>query len=181
MVFYKFLAAGAVGPFSGFRWPVPGAADEWVEVEPPHVICRNGVHLCRTADLPLWMHEELYAVEVDGPVEEHDGLVLAGRARLVRRVGGWRRHSAWEFSQDCAARLRGLGDPRLSGYAQDAAVYAGLAGEELGWATAAATTGYIAAAAVRAAAGPEQGETAARTERIQQARWLSDHVLPAGL
>lgn len=177
MALFKFLAPGGVGPFSGFVWPGPGAHDGWVSAQPPLDVCRHGLHLCRPADLPLWLHEELYAVEAAGPMDEHDGFVLAGRARLVGRVGAWHRGSAFEFSQDCARRLRDLADPRLSDHAADAASYANLAGAETGWASAATTASYIAAAAVRVAAGHAHREAAARTERARQAQWLADHVL----
>ena len=46
---YKFLAPGAVGPFSGFAWPT-GTPGPWVEAV-PHT-CATGVHACLVEDLP---------------------------------------------------------------------------------------------------------------------------------
>ncbi len=217
MTWYKFLAPGAVGPFSGHHWPSPGLSPEpaaWVVAEPPFDPCRNGLHLCRPRDLPWWLHQELYVVEAAGATEEHESFVLAGRARLVHRVDAWGRESAYGFGRDCAWRLRDLaagalrsagqdhdadlldgcaslselarlpgeiGDgaagPRLVDYAGDAAIYASLAREERGWASSSTTAGYIAAAAARAAAGPDRAADAVADERARQARWIADRVL----
>lgn len=108
MTWFKFLASGAVGPFSGYRWPAPGGArepGEWVTAEDGLDPCRSGLHVCRSVDLPFWVHEELYVVEIDGPVTEYESFVLAGRARLVHRVE-WGRRAAGTFSRACAWRVR---------------------------------------------------------------------------
>ncbi len=108
MTWFKFLASGGVGPFSGYRWPAPGDArepGEWVTAEGRPDPCRSGLHLCRAADLPFWVHEELYVVEIDGPVTEYESFVLASRARLVHRVE-WGRRAAGTFSRACAWRVR---------------------------------------------------------------------------
>ena len=111
MTRYKFLARGATGPFSGYRWPVPSGPDSpggWADVSVHLDPCRAGLHLCRVEDLPFWLNEELYTVEVEGPVVEHESFVLAHRARLTRRVDAWGRESAHRFSCDCAWRVRDL-------------------------------------------------------------------------
>jgi hypothetical protein len=111
MTWYKFLSAGATGPFSHFRWPPPQDGEgpgEWVVARGPLDPCRAGLHLCRPADLPLWMMEELYTVEVDGPVLEYDDFLLARRARLLRRVEPWGRDSASSFTSQCVERVRDL-------------------------------------------------------------------------
>ena len=54
VIAYKFLRAGAVGPFSGFPWPVAnGGPGDWVAAGDP-ALCRRGVHACRDPDLPWW-------------------------------------------------------------------------------------------------------------------------------
>jgi hypothetical protein len=67
MTTYKFLERGRVAPFTGFEWPV----DEWVEasaVDP----CRRGIHACRVRDLPIWIDDELWQVELAGDVVEKE-------------------------------------------------------------------------------------------------------------
>jgi hypothetical protein len=112
MTWFKFLAAGATGPFSGYRWPVPDRAGShpgtWVVASPPLDPCLRGLHVCREADLPFWLHEELYVVDVEGPVQEYDSFVLARRARLLRRVEGWGPEAARRLSRACAWRVRDL-------------------------------------------------------------------------
>ncbi|HET9553714.1 MAG TPA: hypothetical protein VFP50_12165, partial [Anaeromyxobacteraceae bacterium] len=67
MIAYKFLAPGAVGPFSGFAWPVPsgGGPGPWVAAG-----AGGAIHACRTHHLPWWLDAELWAAELDGEVEE---------------------------------------------------------------------------------------------------------------
>jgi hypothetical protein len=110
MTWFKFLAAGAVGPFSGWPWPQPTTTGlgGWAVAAPPYDPCRHGLHLCRVADLPLWLHEELYVVEAAGPVEEQDTFVLAGQARLTARVREWGPDAAAGLAADCAWRVRDL-------------------------------------------------------------------------
>ena len=108
---FKFLAGGATGPFSGFRWPTPPDRDSpggWVDTQQPLEPCRSGLHLCRASDLPFWLHEELYVVEVAGPVVEQDTFVLAARARLLRRVRAWSPSTAYLFACECAWHVRDL-------------------------------------------------------------------------
>ena len=78
MIAYKFLGAGAVGTYSGFAWPV----GEWVDVDLPLVPSRRGVHACRVLDLPYWLDDELWVVELDGEIAEQERMVVAERGRL---------------------------------------------------------------------------------------------------
>src|SRR5207253_4772684 len=81
VIAYKFLQAGAVGPFTGFRWPV----GEWVEaagVDP----CLQGVHACRVRHLPFWLGRELWEIELAGAVVEQDRKLVAERGRLTQRI-----------------------------------------------------------------------------------------------
>jgi hypothetical protein len=91
MIAYKFLEDGAVGPFSGFRWPAPG---EWVEATPPLELCRGGIHACTEEALSEWFSDELWTVELDGEIASHEGIVIAERARLLDRIEGWNAESA---------------------------------------------------------------------------------------
>ena len=84
----KALRAGAVGPFSEFRWPTPGdGPGQWVAASPSP--CASGVHACLRGQLPLWLHDELWEIELGGAVTTLERKVVAARGRLVRRVEGW--------------------------------------------------------------------------------------------
>jgi hypothetical protein len=110
VTWFKFLAAGAVAPFSGHRWPAPhgqypGDWDVWTGPREP---CRSGLHVCRPGHLPLWLNEELYAVEVAGPLDEYDTFAVTSRARLLHRVHAWSQGTAGRFSSACAWHVRDL-------------------------------------------------------------------------
>ena len=87
MIAHKFLRSGRHGPFSGFEWPEPG---EWVRPGAEPDLCRNAIHACRVRDLPWWMSEELWEIELDGDVHvgEHKIVAPAGRLRARRRARG---------------------------------------------------------------------------------------------
>jgi hypothetical protein len=104
---YKFLRPGAVGPFSGHRWPVPGGGDPgaWVEAAGGPALCRGAVHGCRVADLPWWVQEELWEAEFDAPVAGRHK-IAASRGRLVRRIAAWEDAGARDFADACAWRAR---------------------------------------------------------------------------
>ena len=121
MIAYKFLSTGAVGLYSGFEWPTPSAADEpgpWVAIEGPLLPARNGVHACPPAELVGWMDDELWVAELAGAIIEFEGVLIASRARLLRRLEHWTAETAREFAKACvfSARdaaveaLRRLGD-----------------------------------------------------------------------
>jgi hypothetical protein len=100
---YKFLRRGRIARFSGLVWPL----DEWVKVEAPLVPCVNGIHVCRPADLPYWLSDELWEVEVAGePIPAAQKLVVE-RARLRARVERWPT-IARAFATDCARRAQEL-------------------------------------------------------------------------
>ena len=67
MIAFKFLARGAVGPFTGFAWPTPMASSPggWVEV-PPEALPDRGIHACLADHLSFWVDDELWIVGADG-------------------------------------------------------------------------------------------------------------------
>ena len=105
---YKFLGYGGVGRFSDFAWPLPSrdAPGSWVEAGGPLAECVKGVHACRARDLPEWIDDELWEVELDGTIDERDVMVVGERGRLVRRVEEWSSALASEFAESCAWRTR---------------------------------------------------------------------------
>jgi hypothetical protein len=170
VIAYKFLAAGRVGPFSRLPWP----AGEWVAAEGPLELCRNGVHGCTVGALALWLHDELWAVELAGEMELVDGVVMARRGRLRERVAGWDAAAARELAAASAAHARGhaRAGAAAAAYAADAEKYA----RAVESATDAAVVTYMGARAAEVAAAGGFGR-----ERAWQARWLADRLhLTAG-
>jgi hypothetical protein len=164
---FKFLRPRAVGPFSGFRWPLPenGAPGAWVSAPTPLRPGLNGVHACRTTDLPYWLTEELWRVELDGTVIEEEKIVVAERGRLVSRVEAWTEESAIEFALACAARAveQAAADHQVEGYAQDA--------EEFALGAREGRSDLVAVAAFAAAHTSDY-----TTERSWQAAWLEQRL-----
>jgi len=162
---FKFLLDGRVAPFSGFHWPV----GDWVE-SAKHAACGEGVHACEPADLPYWLMDELWEVELAGPLARGRHKVVAERGRLVRRVEAWDRAAGEAFGEACVTRVR-----ELAGRRPEAAEHlADLAS----WAphVRPAAIGSLAARAFEAA----EGRGGYDAERAAQTVWLVDRLsLPA--
>jgi hypothetical protein len=161
VIAYKFLERGGVAPFSGFEWPV----GEWVDagtVDP----CRRGIHACRVRDLPLWIDDELWELELDGEVVEQERKVIAQRGRLTRRVEAWTPDTALAFARFCARRTRQRVGflPVLSGYVVDVDRF--VSQRRIGIA------GFAAARAAELRDGP----AAYDAERSAQAEWLAGRL-----
>ena len=64
MIGYKFLHAGGVGAFSGLSWPQPTneRPGAWVAARGRLRESLNGIHGCRTRDLPDWLDDELWTL-----------------------------------------------------------------------------------------------------------------------
>ena len=105
---FKFLAAGAVGLFSGYAWPQPagGEPGEWVEAGGDLEVCRSGVHACRAEDLVHWIDEELWVVDLDGAVATGKRMLVAERGRLVERVTAWDPAAARKLTDEVRERAR---------------------------------------------------------------------------
>ena len=120
-IVYKFTQAGGRSPFTGFQWPL----SEWVEAEGDIGLCVNGIHLCREEALPRWINEELWRVEVEDVHEEHDGVVVARRARMLERIEAWNADTSRELARSCAVRVRQIADehpdPLIRAMADDVA------------------------------------------------------------
>jgi hypothetical protein len=155
---YKFLGSGSVGRFSGARWE----SGAWMEATGPLAACANGFHACRAESLPAWIDDELWSVELDGELQEPGrGVLVAGRARLVEEITGWREGAAREFALACAERAQQYGGV----YAEDAASFARREG-------AVAVTAYVAAKA----AEPAGGDDGYFAERAWQVAWLRERL-----
>jgi hypothetical protein len=158
---YKFLAAGAVAPFTGYQWR-PG---EWVEAATADP-CRQGVHACRTRDLPIWLDDELWEVELDGAVVEQERKLVAERGRLARRIEAWTPDLAHEFGRACARRTRERVGflPVLSGFVFDVERF--VSQDRI------AIAGFAAARAAELRDGPAGYDA----ERLAQAAWLAERL-----
>ena len=160
---YKCLRPGRVGPFSGYSWPV----GDWVEGDGA-ILCMQGIHACRTRDLPYWLTQELWEIELDGQVQQERRKLVADRGRLIQRVEAWNGASAVSFADDCASRAMERAE-RAKG--DDAALLGELAGDAAANAAKgeAALVGYIAARSAELD-GSVDGYM---DERLAQARWLA--------
>lgn len=196
MIAYKFLAAGAVGPFTGFRWPRPGEGPtRWVTA--PHGASdERWIHACRVEDLPYWLGAELWRLELDAPIVAAPHQIAAPRARLLEQVMGWNRALAAELAVDCALRARDLAVDRVPREARDALLSANDAAtlhsvsDDLLRSEAAEAAAYVSTAALSAAQGGAAvaafvvetfarsfgGEAAGERERLRQARWLAERL-----
>jgi hypothetical protein len=103
MIAYKFLRAGRTGPFSKFAWPEPGV---WVRAGAATKPCRRGIHACRTRDLPWWLADELWEIELDGEPQIDGHKLVAPAGALRSQIDGWTTVWAQEFGEACAWRAR---------------------------------------------------------------------------
>jgi len=106
MIAFKFLARGAVGPFTGFAWPTPMASSPggWVEV-PPEALPDRGIHACLADHLSFWVDDELWIVELGEVVQRSSGQLISSRGRLLKRTA-WAREVANELGKACTFRAR---------------------------------------------------------------------------
>jgi hypothetical protein len=109
MAYWKFLRAGAISPFTGHVW----VRDEWGTVRESR-ICHSGFHACRVADLPYWLNEELWQIELAPPVSQAEHKVVATRAMAVSKVESWTSEMAVELALACARRTAGHASAELA-------------------------------------------------------------------
>lgn len=163
MIAWKFLDAGRVGPFTGFRWPI----GEWVSA-PEGAAEDRLIHACRTSDLPYWVpgapDAELWRIELDEPVLALRWQVASARGRLLERVAAWGPAVEQELRRDCSAQARRLA---AAGRAEDADAYAQYATTTDSWN---AGCGMFALAQLARTIG---GDAAGDAERARQASWIA--------
>jgi hypothetical protein len=99
---YAFLAEGAVEPLSDFVWPATETGPEWVDADAAPAEALRGYLV---PDLPYWIDEELWSIELAGRLGKREHVVLAERARLRGRVASWDSALAWELVDSCARRV----------------------------------------------------------------------------
>ena len=179
---WKFLNTGRIGPYSGFKWP----RRKWVVAEGEIGACRNGIHACQTKDLPDWIADELWEMELVGEIQKAGNKIVGRKGRLVRRLK-WDKTLTRLFAADCAERaLNRVGNPDLCsvravwisrafafGLVDDAAWAAWDAARDAAW--AAARAAWDAAWAARAAAW-----AAARDAGAAERKWQGKRILDYG-
>ena len=120
MIALKCLHAGGIAPFSRLAWPLPedGEPGAWVEAE-PHA-CASGIHACLANNLPYWLTDHLWTIELD-EVQQAEHKLVARRGRLLGRVRSWDDEAMRDFAVDCAARAEEIlsRDASLADYGQD--------------------------------------------------------------
>ena len=107
MIAYKFLARDGRAPFGERDWPLPQGSrpGAWIEAEPgPLEACGNGVHACEPNDLPYWINDELWQVELAGERISGPQSLVARRGRLTARVDAWNPQNARTFARGCMRR-----------------------------------------------------------------------------
>jgi hypothetical protein len=205
VIAYKFLSAGAVAPFTGSRWPVPGPTGAGAWLEAPDERPEHGVHACRVGDLAFWLDTELWRVELAEPLCEGQRQIIGPRGRLLERISRWDDDTARSFAEACAwrARDRSVAALRAAAFDDEASLLAGCSGlSELrsvsneisagGIGLAAALAGYLAEAvdfllagdsacsayiSARNAVVAERGdEDAFGEERVAQAGMLAERL-----
>jgi hypothetical protein len=164
---YKVLSEGR-SRFTGWRWPLPGddRPGAWVESREPPALCQSGVHACTVAQLPQWLGDELWRIELGGEILTTEPALVAARGRLLERVSEWDDPARLAFAEACARRAREGGD---GGELLEMI-------ERFAAARMAAATAYSTAVlAGERAAGRRSGsayDAAFSAERAAQAQWL---------
>jgi hypothetical protein len=103
MIAFKFLRSGRVGPFSAFQWPEPGV---WVRAPRDLAACKRGIHACRPDDLPWWLADELWEIELDGLVQPDEHKIIAPVGRLRSQIEAWTPGCAQEYADACGWRAQ---------------------------------------------------------------------------
>ncbi len=96
--------------FTGWRWPLPNGEmpGDWVCADGEIGLCVNGIH---AADqLPQWLGDEIWEIELDGEIVHTEPALVAARGRLVRRLTEWDEAARLAFCENYAGRARCLAD-----------------------------------------------------------------------
>lgn len=165
MIAHKFLRQDGASAFTHFRWPLPnGGPGPWVEAQVAP--CRSGIHACRPPDLPFWINDVLYEIELDGDIAEEATKVVAPRGRLLRRIDAWDAELRASYTRMCADRALNLARSASPPLTDWAAVV------EPSIPEGPALLGFVAARI-----GEEVSVVAAYdAERARQADWLAQHL-----
>lgn len=121
MALYKVLCDDGK-PFHGGlgQWALPTRdSDKWIPGDwmPPVAgdlkPCKRGYHLCRDADLVLWLGPAIYLAEGAGDHIACEDKLVFRQARLLRPIETWSPWKAIRFAIDCAERVLGRFEARF--------------------------------------------------------------------
>jgi hypothetical protein len=159
--------------FTGWGWPLPSGETpgDWVRADGEIGLCVNGIHASNTDQLPQWLGDEIWEIELDGEIVRTEPALVAARGRLVRPLAEWDEAARLAFCEDCAMRARRIADRSPAG----AEVYAGKIEPFTTRGMAAAVGYWTALVAGEAVAGRRDGaeyDGAFTRERAAQAAWL---------
>ncbi|MBC7350448.1 MAG: hypothetical protein H5U05_10805 [Candidatus Aminicenantes bacterium] len=82
------------------------------EVEGKLKPCRNGYHVVTLEQLPNWLGERIFEVEVGDEIVHADDKSVVRTCRLIRECTGWNERTARLFACDCAERVLPLYEAR---------------------------------------------------------------------
>ncbi|MEY4508467.1 MAG: hypothetical protein RLZZ450_589 [Pseudomonadota bacterium] len=176
---FKFLGVGARARFGRVAWPIPtsGEPAAWVRVALPLKPCVRGVHACRQSDLPFWIDDELWRIELDGQIVHGKSMVVAERGRLLARVPRWDASLREELALFCRERTQAVATRALAEGRADAVAARRFLDDvtALGELGQVATAAYIAAVAARCDS-ELSAEDAYLAERAVQSAWLAERL-----
>lgn len=101
LIHLKFLTCEGKGPYSDFVWPM----GEWVEVEGPLSMCRNGIHVCSLDGALDWLEARCHPVEIRGEQLHGYNKLCVRAARLGPPLPTWNEQTQRLFAADCAERV----------------------------------------------------------------------------
>jgi hypothetical protein len=147
--------------------------------------CANGYHVVTLEQLPDWLGERIFEVEVGKEILPDDDKSVTRTCRLTRECAGWNERTARLFACDCAEHVLSLYEAKYPDddrprkaievarrYAEGTATREELAAAgAAAWAAARAAAGAAAWAAVRAAA--EAAARAAAGAAAWAAAWAA--------
>ena len=117
MKYYKVLDSMGRSCFGGnAQWSLPQRNEdgtwvpgEWMpEVEGPLEPCANGYHVVSIEQLPMWLGERIFEVEVGDEIVHADDKSVVRTCRLTRECTGGNERTARLFACDCAEHVLSL-------------------------------------------------------------------------
>ena len=102
MKYYKSTQKDRFGTHTYFQYP---EINTWTApVEGELIACENGYHFCTIEQLPRWLSEEIYEIEVDEEILECKNKSVARSIRLTKKLN-WNEKTQRLFAADCAERV----------------------------------------------------------------------------